>query len=259
MIKILVINDETALCDIIENSFQGIGYTTFKALNGASGLETARAENPDIVFLDPDLPDLKGADILPQIKEIDANALVFITTDKSNAKDKDTYLQLGALDVVSKPFGRQHMRDLIATNIHLIRQKNSKTETPSLLIVDDEESICFSLKQYLSNRLKINTTICFSGEQALEILQKSHFDIALIDVTMSGINGLEVIEKVKKKTKDTEFIVMTGWKSSEVAQQAQKKGISYYLTKPLDMEGLFKCMRIILAEKNKLILKDLKR
>lgn len=256
MIKILVVHNEPGLCELICRSFTGIGYQTFSANDGRSTLDTVKNNHPDVVFLDYNLPDCHSLDILRAIKEHNKNILVFIISTKNDPGANDEALALGATGFVSKPFGRQHLRDLIATNIHRIRGKNTKIDIPNMLIVDNEESICFSLKQYLSNRLKVNITICFNGEQALDILQKSSFDIALVDITMSGISGLDVIEQMKNKLRETEFIVMTGWKSSEVAQRAQKKGVFYYLTKPLDLEGLLKCVRIILSEKNKLILTE---
>src|SRR5437588_11076050 len=78
-----------------------------------------------------------------------------------------------------------------------------------VLFVDDEKSLQEFMRSELP-RLGHEVTVCPDGRTALKTLEKSTFDVAILDLRMPGMRGIEVLEQLKQTAPDTEAIVMTG-------------------------------------------------
>ena len=100
-----------------------------------------------------------------------------------------------------------------------------------LLIVDDEERFVSTLARLLSMR-QMEVTTAYSGEQALEAFAPGAFDVALVDVKMPGMSGVELLAELKKRDPNLEVIVLTGHASVDIAAEIMGKGGSDYLLKP---------------------------
>ncbi|MBU0967924.1 MAG: response regulator [Proteobacteria bacterium] len=108
---------------------------------------------------------------------------------------------------------------------------------PRLLLVDDEEMFL----EYLSKRLirqKYDVTICLNGEDAIEKIKDSDFDVAIIDVIMPGIDGIETMREIKKIKPLTEAIILTGNASREQGVEGMTLGAYDFLRKPCNPEDL---------------------
>src|SRR5438105_6298535 len=81
-------------------------------------------------------------------------------------------------------------------------------------------------------RLGHEITVCPDGRAALKVLEKSTFDVAILDLRMPGMTGIEVLEQLKQVAPDTEALVMTGHASMETAIEAMRLGAFDYITKP---------------------------
>ena len=81
-------------------------------------------------------------------------------------------------------------------------------------------------------RLGHEVTVCPDGRAALKALEKSTFDVAILDLRMPGLTGIEVLEQLKQISPDTEAVVMTGHASMETAIEAIRLGAFDYITKP---------------------------
>ena len=111
-----------------------------------------------------------------------------------------------------------------------------------VLIVDDEVSICSSLSGALSDD-GYKTSFVYSGEEALERMEENHFDVVLLDVWLSGMNGIEVLRNIKKTKPDQLVIVMSGHATIETAVKATKLGAYDFIEKPLSLEKLLISMK----------------
>src|SRR4051794_38438053 len=100
-------------------------------------------------------------------------------------------------------------------------------------------------------RLGHEVTVCPDGRTALEVMRKSTFDAAILDLRMPDMTGIDVLEHLKQVSPDTEAVMMTGYASKETAIEALRLGAFDYITKPCkisEIEGIL--LRII--EKRKL-------
>jgi DNA-binding NtrC family response regulator len=100
-----------------------------------------------------------------------------------------------------------------------------------ILFADDEKSLQEFMRSELP-RLGHEVTVCPDGRAALRALEKSTFDVAILDLRMPGLTGIEVLDQLKQLAPDTEAIVMTGHASMETAIEAMRLGAFDYITKP---------------------------
>ena len=128
----------------------------------------------------------------------------------------------------------------------------------SLLIVDDETDLLDGLKRILPYELE-NTTIMVSASpiKALELVGRNPFDLVLMDVRMPEMDGIELLEQVKKIDPRVTVIMMTAYGSIETAVQAIKMGAYDFITKPFDIPDLVRDIRKGL-ERSSLIRENLK-
>ena len=106
-----------------------------------------------------------------------------------------------------------------------------------ILIIDDEIIMRESLAGWLE-RDGHEVASAASGEEALEILKDSRFDILLLDIKMEGMSGLEVLKRVKEDDPDVAVVMITAFGSISTAIDAMKNGAYDYLLKPFDPDAL---------------------
>jgi DNA-binding response OmpR family regulator len=104
-------------------------------------------------------------------------------------------------------------------------------QAAKILVVDDEESIRFFLSEVLERDGHIVIAVD-SGEAALERAQAESFDLALIDLKLPGVDGMQVLKTLRKTSPNTSIIVLTAHASLETAVEALRQGAHDYLFKP---------------------------
>ncbi|MEQ8925322.1 MAG: sigma-54 dependent transcriptional regulator [Fulvivirga sp.] len=111
-----------------------------------------------------------------------------------------------------------------------------------ILIIDDEQSIRNTLKEILEYE-KYTIEEAKDGEEGLKLLLKEKFDVALCDVKMPKMDGLEVLEKAIEEGIDTQFIMISAHGTIETAVEATKKGAYDFIQKPPDLNRLLVTIR----------------
>ena len=108
-----------------------------------------------------------------------------------------------------------------------------------LLIVDDETDVREFAASFFRKR-KIEVITASSGEEALSSIEKEKVDLILLDIKMSGIDGLETLRRIKDKDKDAKVIMVTGRKPEEenVFDKCMQLGAMDYIHKPLELDEL---------------------
>lgn len=118
-----------------------------------------------------------------------------------------------------------------------------------VLLVDDEVDFVDTLSERLQNR-SFNTMVTYSGEEALETIDKDLPDVMILDLKMPGIDGIEVLRRVKQTHPETEVIILTGHGSEKEKQIALELGAFAYLEKPVDIELLSETIKNAYAKVN---------
>jgi|TARA_Y100001954_G_scaffold79177_1_gene86966 CheY-like chemotaxis protein len=110
------------------------------------------------------------------------------------------------------------------------------------IIIDDEESVCETLELFLSNMgFFEEIVICQDGNEALKKLSNHDYSIVLLDLNMPGIDGFEVINKLKEEHKTDEtfvqrIIIVSGGLGIDNIEKAKSLGVKHFLAKPFDQK-----------------------
>ncbi|MBI5484549.1 MAG: sigma-54-dependent Fis family transcriptional regulator [Deltaproteobacteria bacterium] len=104
-----------------------------------------------------------------------------------------------------------------------------------ILVADDEESMRWVLSKALK-RKGFEVDLAPDGRQALELIKDNCYDLAILDIKMPGINGLDLLDKVRELKSDLLVVIMTAEASMKNAVEAMKRGAYDYITKPFDLD-----------------------
>jgi CheY-like chemotaxis protein len=140
----------------------------------------------------------------------------------------------GVRDATARP-GPRYQEPGVGFNLEL--------EVPSkVLLVDDERDFVQTLSERLQTR-RMSPAIAYDGEQALEMVAREEPEVIVLDLKMPGIDGLEVLRRVKRTNPRTEVIILTGHGSDAEERLAAELGAFAYLRKPVDLEVLTDTMK----------------
>jgi two-component system, NtrC family, response regulator AtoC len=108
----------------------------------------------------------------------------------------------------------------------------------NILIADDDSVMRDSLKKILKSNNRFGVTVCCDGEDALAKIKESSFDLAITDLKMPRMDGLELVRRIKERSPHTIVVVMTAYATVETAVAAMKNGAYDYMTKPFSADEL---------------------
>ena len=120
-------------------------------------------------------------------------------------------------------------------------------EKIKVMLVDDEEAFVTTLSDRIQRR-DFSSSVAFTGEQALQIVDDQVPDVMILDLKMPGIGGMEVLRRVKKAYPRVKVIILTGHGSEQDKKEALSLGAFCYLQKPVKIDELG--MQIIKAHKS---------
>ena len=119
-----------------------------------------------------------------------------------------------------------------------------------ILIVDDNVDACFLLKSFLEE-MEHDIITSHSGEDALEKVKSLKPDIMLLDIIMKGINGMEILRRVRLFDKRIGIIMVSAVMDEGICKETLEKGADEYITKPIDLEHLNECILVDLIMRSK--------
>ncbi|MDR2486853.1 MAG: response regulator transcription factor [Clostridiales Family XIII bacterium] len=230
--KILVIEDEKSISDIVKFNLTKEGFDVGTAFDGLEGLTKALETDPDLILLDVMLPTMDGFEVCRKIREKSAVPIIILTA-KEEEVDKVLGLELGADDYITKPFGLRELIARIKANIRrtvmteglAAAEQTGKTRDFGNLTIDmDRYEVRkngvpleltlreFELLRYLAER----EDKVFSREQLLEDVwcYEYYGDIRTVDVTVRRLR-----EKLEDDSSDPKYILT-------------KRGIGYFFRRP---------------------------
>ncbi|MDM5259441.1 response regulator transcription factor [Bacillus toyonensis] len=172
--KILIVEDEPTISDLINLNLKMVNYETIQVYNGRNALELIETEQFDLILLDVMLPEIDGFSLLDKIKHKDI-PVIFLSA-KSSITDKVKGLKMGADDYIGKPFESIELLARVETVLRRYSKKNNAISFGNLeiyieemLVKKDGNSIDLTLKEFELLCLLIqNKGIALSRERILE-------------------------------------------------------------------------------------------
>lgn len=139
MAKVLIVEDEQAIVEILQFNLQREGYETAFAMDGTEGLNTARTCNPDIILLDVMLPGMTGFEICTTLRSEGCTVPIIMLTAKGEESDKVFGLEAGADDYITKPFSMRELLARVKANVRRtgMAQNPAAMTSVGALVVDE--------------------------------------------------------------------------------------------------------------------------
>lgn len=112
-----------------------------------------------------------------------------------------------------------------------------------LLLVDDNKELVTMIEEYFSSNHAVEVTFTASnGEEGLNIIRNhtEEFDLIILDLIMPKVDGITVLEEMRKEGINKNVIVLTSYNSSEIIRRVSEQGVNYYLLKPFELAELEK-------------------
>ena len=204
MSRILVVDDEPSMREMLRIVLRRDGYEVVVAENGTQGLERLRAESFDLLLSDIRMPDLSGVDVLRTAKQINPDIAVFMMTAFASTDTAVEAMRLGALDYFTKPFSMDELRlkirqqlearRLKQENLLLKRALKSRHEFSSILGRSDAMQVVFATIETVANT---GSTVLISGESGTgkELVARAiHFNSLRRDRPFVAVNCGAVLE-----------------------------------------------------------------
>ncbi len=129
-VKVLVVDDEPNIRDLLSTSLRFAGFSVHAVANGAEAVYAAEKGEPDIILLDVMLPDMNGFSVTKKIRSMGINAPVLFLTARDETEDKITGLTVGGDDYMTKPFSL----DEIVARIHAILRRTKQAEVEESIL-----------------------------------------------------------------------------------------------------------------------------
>jgi two-component system alkaline phosphatase synthesis response regulator PhoP len=213
MTKILVIDDEPTIVNLVQAYLKPEGYEVFTATDGPSGLKAVRAFKPDLIVLDVMLPGMDGLELLAKLRR-ESQVYVILLTARTEETDKIVGLSVGADDYVTKPFSPRELVARVKAALRRIQTGSGSGEVGSVLafqhvridmdarqVTVDDQPIELTASEFdLLHVLAENRGRVLSREQLLErVWGGSYFgEMRVVDVHLGH---------VRQKLGNPDFIV----------------------------------------------------
>jgi len=273
MATILIVDDERLICDLLRSVLSRQGHEVITASNGREALELFKERRPRFTLLDLRMPEMNGIEVLKQIRAIDQKAAVMILTAWGSDALEQQARQLGVMDFLSKGLAL----DVLVAAMERALPKLAKPPVPSpeaaaspavapamppaeaappgkasgdsILVVDDEPPICELLQRFLSLR-GYQVHVAPDGPQALAAVEREAPQLIVLDMNMPGMNGVEVLRKLRAKQYTGGVILLTTSQDDRLLQEALELGSVDVMGKPVDLERLALAIQVgcILSE-----------
>lgn len=229
--KVMVVDDEQSIVDILRFNLEKEGFSVYTGNNGLEALEIFEKEQPDLVILDVMMPLMDGLEVCRKIRE-KSNVPVLMLTARAEEVDKVLGLELGADDYITKPFSVRELMARVRTNIRRSAsitaqlQQKKMSQSAGDLVLDMEkyevrkrgELLDVTLREMeLLRFLMENRGQIFSREVLMEkVWSYEHYgDVRTVDVTVRRLR-----EKIEDEPGTPEYILT-------------KRGIGYYFNDKL--------------------------
>ncbi|MCK5211339.1 response regulator [Candidatus Parcubacteria bacterium] len=248
--KILVIEDEETLIDLLVTKLKAAGYRVECATDGESGLKKIRSKRPDIILLDIVMPKKNGYEVMEAMRAENISIPVIIISNSGQPVEIEKTKKLGAVDYLIKTeFSPQEVLEKVSNYLG-VKGRARESDKPAVpdssinkdvqqlgirvLLVEDDaflREICS--KKLINDGYEVYAAI--DGQEALETVSQVKPDIVLLDIILPSIDGFQVLSAIRKhndkKVAKTPVIMLSNLGQEEDIKKAMDMGANDYLVK----------------------------
>ena len=220
--KVLIVDDEKAIVDILKYNLEKNGFETLEAYDGKQALDLARKQDPDIILLDIMLPCMDGFEVCKALRDEGNNVPIIMLTAREDETDKVFGLETGADDYITKPFSIRELLARVKANIRRVsvpmavqEEKNDNTihvrdltiDTDRHTVYRDGKEIELTEREYnILQLMAAEPGKVFSREELMQRVWRYDYfskdEMRTVDVAMRRFR-----EKLEKNPAEPEYIM----------------------------------------------------
>ncbi len=231
--KILHVEDDEDICNLVKLLLEEQGYKVITAFNGKEALDKLKEDRIDLVLLDVILPDMSGWDIYQKIREtFHPVKVAFLSVMPISDNELTNLKDEGIFDYITKPFDNEDLVRRVRNIIEIER---------NILHIEDDEDTRNLVRMLLETR-GYRVLMASSGKAGLSKL-KEDIDLVLLDVMLPDMSGWTILQRIRKnpgnKNLKVAFLSIIPI-SDEQLMEFRKEGVKDYITKPFDNTDMIK-------------------
>ncbi|HOU12663.1 MAG TPA: response regulator [Anaerolineae bacterium] len=223
--RILVVDDEAAIRELLYQELTDAGYHVLQALDGVAALTIARQERPDLIILDLMMPGIGGFDVISALRS-DADTAAIPVMILSVLEDREKGYRLGADAYLTKPLD---MPDILATIAKLLARAARGEGHKKVLVIDKDASLVETIARVFQEK---DYTVLYAsnGDEGLSRAIEEHPRIIVVDAQISKMNDYEILRTLKRarETQSAYVIVVSAPDAVDEATEALRYGADYY-------------------------------
>jgi CheY-like chemotaxis protein len=260
--KVLVADDEAEVREVLTEYLAVQGFEVLEAGNGLETLLQVKRARPEAVVLDLAMPRLGGLEALKRIRAFDPAITVVIASGRLDDGVRRQAMALGARAVLVKPLELADLLAALGGAERPVQAATASRETrpgspeprvtatgpgAKVLVIDDDPDMRTMLEEFLTESGH-HVILAADGVSALREVQSAP-DVALLDIAMPGLSGLDALPAIRAVAPDVVVIMVSGTANAEDAKRALALGAFDYVVKPVDLAYLTQSLQTALTMK----------
>lgn len=229
MINILVAENAKLLSNIISTELKKNNYNCTQVFSLKEIEYEVSIQNYDYIILNLYLPDAEEKDLIINVKKI-TNSKIIVLTSKDNDELRDYLFKYGIIDYLNKENIEQTIKNIDKLITHI--EKNNKS---NILIIEDSNIIRAQEAEVLRQR-NYNIFESETGKDGIKIFEKENIDLVILDLELNDMNGLKILEQIKKKNPNVPVLMVSGTGNATSISKSLKNGASDFMRKPIIFE-----------------------
>lgn len=234
--KILVVDDEASIREMLERAFSSKGYSVAAVASGEEALKILADEYFPVMYVDLGLENMSGFDLCERIRKSGTRAMIYAVTGYAGLLGPEEILEAGFDDYFSKPIDFEALFKSAAAAFERI-DRSAKECRPiiikRILIIDDDDSFRNMLRQMLESQGFEVMDAC-DGEDGIRRQSECPADLIISDIVMPKKEGIETVLTIKEQYPDVKIIVVSGfgWYGNEAEIEMARAMGARTLKKP---------------------------
>lgn len=246
-IRMLLVDDEEEFLDATSRALERRGFKVDGAADAEMALRLIQVMGFDVAVLDVKLPGLSGVELFRRIRARWPWLPVILLTGHGTVGEAFTTSREGVVEYLTKPCSVDVLARIAREAVERAGadpavEEDAEEDRIRVLLVDDDVELLQSLSRVLGRR-NMDVTTAEDGVRALAALEERFHDVVVLDVKMPGMDGLEVLRRIKERSGLTEVLLLTGHPSVPNAFEGVRAGAFDYLLKPHSVDDLARMIR----------------
>jgi DNA-binding NtrC family response regulator len=236
--KILVVDDDQQLRDLLVDTLTTVGYEALGVGDGLEALYALQANDIDLVISDISMPKMDGIQLAARLRQDYPKVGILLITGVATAETERLAKSDNLCDgYLAKPFRIDRIESMIDSVLSQADAATTANSSRRVLVVDDDPHFLDALVETVG-LLGYEAKGANDCESALVALKDGKYAMVLADVSMPEMNGFDLLKVLKRQHPELPVVIMTGHNLSEPAADLIKQSADAYLTKPFRQDAV---------------------